>query len=108
MTVAGRELVFQQGFLDALHELEQRAGQQNPKAGRALVRRVVDFVSDIIGPFPLSFPGYPLPQAPTRPLRRAVLDRRYAIIYEVHETQLLLVLVYSTYQNPDLLVLPAV
>ena len=106
MLVAGRELVFQQGFLDALHGLEQRANQQNPRAGRALVRRVVDFVSDIIGPFPFSFPSYLLPQIPDRPLRRAILDRRYAIIYEVHETQLLLVLVYSTYQNPDLLELP--
>ena len=107
MIVAGRELIFQQGFLDALHELEQRVGQQNPRAGRALVRRVVDFASDVIGPFPLSFPGYQLPQAPHRALRRAVLDRRYAIIYEVQATRLLLVLVYSTYQNPDLLELPA-
>lgn len=103
MIVAGRKLVFQQGFLDALHILEQWANQSNPRGGRVLVKRVVDFVSDIVAPFPLSFPAFSLSVAPPRPLRRAVLDRRYAVIYEVRETELLLVHVYSTYQNPDLL-----
>ena len=107
MIVAGRELVFQQGFLDALHGLESWTNQSNTRSGRALVKRVVDFVSDIVAPFPFSFPAFRLPTAPTRALRRAVLDRRYAVIYEVHETELLLVLVYSTHQNADLLELPA-
>ena len=107
MIVAGRELVFQQGFLDALHGLESWTNQSNTRSGRALVKRVADFVSDIVAPFPFSFPAFRLPTAPARTLRRAVLDRRYAVICEVHETELLLVLVYSTHQNADLLELPA-
>ena len=102
MIVAGRELIFQQRFLDSLLALEQWAGQQNPRAGRALVKRIVDFASDVIAPFPLAFPQYWLPTAPTRSLRRAVFDRRYSIIYEVYETELLLVYVYSTRQSPNL------
>ena len=102
MIVAGRELIFQQGFLDALLRLEQWAGQQDPRKGRVLVKRIVDFASDVIAPFPLAFPRYQSLTGSTRPLHRAVLDRRYLIIYEVQETQLLLVYVYSTSQSPNL------
>ena len=106
MIVGGRELVLQQGFLQALLELERWTGQQSPRRGRALVKRIVDFAYDVIAPFPFSFPAYAFPTAPARPLRRAVLDRQYAVIYEVHDTELVFVYAYSTYQNLTSLELP--
>ena len=106
MIVGGRELVLQQGFLQALLELERWAGQQNPRRGRALVKRIVDFAYDVIAPFPLSFPAYIFPTAPARALRRAVLDRQYAVIYEVYDAEIVFVYAYSTYQNLASLELP--
>lgn len=106
MTIAGRELVFQQGFLDALLELEKWAGQQDTRKGRTVVKRVVDFACDIIAPLLLSFPLYVFPAAPACALRRAIIDRWYAVIYEVCETELRLVYVYSTYQNLEWLAVP--
>ncbi|AMJ64137.1 hypothetical protein [Hymenobacter sp. PAMC 26628] len=96
----------QQGFIQALLELEQWSGPQNVRKGRALVKRLVDFAYDIIAPFPLAFPAYALPTAPDRPLRRAVLDRRYAVPYEVRNTELVFVYAYSPYQQPESLELP--
>lgn len=106
MMVGGRELIMQQGFLQSLLELEQWAGQQRPRSGRALVQRLIDFACDVIAPFPLAFPAYSFPTAPARALRRAILDRRYAIVYEVHDAELVFVYAYSTYQNPEILELP--
>ena len=106
MIVGGRELILRQGFVQALLELESWAGQQNPRRGRALVKRIVDFAYDVIAPFPFSFPAYTFPTAPARMLRRAVLDRQYAVVYEVHDTELVFVYAYSTYQNLELLELP--
>jgi len=98
--VNGRELILRQGFLQALLELERWVGQQSASKGRALVKRIMDFACDIVAPFPLAFPVYYLPAAPARKLRRAVLDRQYALIYEVHEEEIVFVYVYSTYRNP--------
>ena len=67
----------------------------------------MDFACDVIAPFPLAYPNYSLPTAPERALRRAVLDRRYAILYEVQDLALIFVYAYSTYKNPDALELPA-
>ena len=106
MIVGGRQLILQQGFLQALLALEQWAGQHNPRRGRALVQRLVDFSYDVIAPFPFSFPAYTFPTAPARVLRRAVLDRQYAIVYEVHDTELVFVYAYSTHQNLASLELP--
>lgn len=71
----------QQGFLQSLLEMEQWAGQQRSRSGRALVQRIVDFACDVVAPFPFAFPAYFFPTAPARTLRRAVLDRRYAVVY---------------------------
>lgn len=106
MIVAGRELIMQQCCIQALLELEQWSGPQNPRKGRALVKRLIDFACDIIAPFPLAFPAYSLPTAPDRPLRRAVLDRRYAVLYEARDTELIFVYAYSTYQQLNSLELP--
>ena len=106
MIIGGRQLILQQGFLQALLELEQWAGQQNLRRGRALVKRIVDFAYDVIAPFPFSFPAYTFPTAPARALRRAVLDRQYAVIYEVYDAELVFVYAYSTYQNLASLELP--
>ena len=106
MMIGGRELILHQGFIQALLELEKWAGRHDASKGRALVKRIVDFACDTIAPLPLSFPAYPFSTAPTRALRRAVLNRQYAVVYEVHETELLFVYVYSTLQNADALTLP--
>ncbi|SET91177.1 hypothetical protein [Hymenobacter actinosclerus] len=106
MTVGGRELVLLQGFLDSLLELEQWAGQRGAREGRELVKRLTDFAFDTIAPFPLAFPVYPFRLAPDRVLRRAVLSRQYAVVYEVHATELVFVYAYSTLRNPDQLSLP--
>ena len=106
MIVAGRELILQQGFLQALLNLEKWAGQHNARKGRELVKRVVDFACDTVAPFPFSFPGFSFPTAPDRALRRAVMGRQYALIYEVQETKLVFIYVYSTYQNLNSLELP--
>lgn len=46
---------------------------------------------------------YTLPTAPARPLRRAVLARQYAVLYEVQEAELVFVYAYSTYRNLNFL-----
>lgn len=106
MIVGGRELVIQQGFIQALLELEQWAGQKDARRGRALVKRLVDFASDTVAPLPFAFPAYQLPTAPNRALRRAILDRQYAVVYEVSDTEVIFVYAYSTYRNPAFIELP--
>ena len=106
MRVGGRELVLYQGFIDSVLELERWAGREEARKGRMLVRRLMDFAFDTIAPLPLSFPVYSFPLAPTRSLRRAVLDRQYAIVYEVRETEVVFVYAYSTLRNPNTLNLP--
>ncbi len=66
----------------------------------------MDFAFNTIAPLPLSFPVYPFPLAPTRSLRRAVLRRQYAIVYEVREAELVFVYAYSTLRDPNSLNLP--
>lgn len=106
MIVSGRELVLQQGFIQALLELEQWAGQKDARRGRALVKRLVDFASDTVAPFPFAFPAYQLPAAPSRALRRAIMARQYAVVYEVSDSEIVFVYAYSTYRNPDFIELP--
>lgn len=71
-----------------------------------MVKRITDFACDTIVPFPHSFPTYAFPTAPHRALRRAVLDRRYAVVYEVRDAELVFVYVYSTFRRLETLALP--
>ena len=49
---------------------------------------------------PWAFPAYVLASHPQLPLRRAVFQRRYNVLYVVSETEVRFLTLFSTAQNP--------
>lgn len=86
-------------FMDRLFELEQYVGRENPVRGRQFVSELFEFIYRAVGPFPLAFPAYVLANHPALPLRRAVFQRRYNLVYEVTASEVKFLTVFGTAQN---------
>jgi len=76
-------LAFRQGFPGELAKAEQYVGRFDRRKGHAFSDAVLEFVYGILAPHPLAFPASSHPLLPGRPLRRAVFQRRYVLLYEL-------------------------
>ena len=100
MSNTPRTVVVTDAFLDRASAIEQFLGRDKSRRGRVFVAALLDFVYDIVGPLPLAFPAYVLASHPQLPLRRAVFQRRYNVLYAVSETEVRFLTLFSAAQNP--------
>ena len=100
MSTPVRQVVLTDAFLDRVSAVEQFLGRDQSRRGRVFVAALLDFVYDTVGPLPLSFPAYTLPSHPHIPLRRAVFQRRYNVLYAVSDAEVRFLTLFSTAQNP--------
>ena len=100
MSNTPRTVVVTDAFLDRASAIEQFLGRDKSRRGRVFVAALLDFVYDTVGPLPLAFPAYVLASHPQLPLRRAVFQRRYNVLYAVSATEVRFLTLFSTAQNP--------
>ena len=87
---------FRQKFLNELLAVEQYVGQNDARRGRIFTQAVFDFACDIVGAMPEAFPAYTHPLLPQVPLRRALFQREYALLYRVLNQRVIFVFFYHT------------
>ncbi len=94
MIVAGREVVWNEMFLENVAGIQQYISQYNPVRGRTFATEILDFTLEIIAPNPLIFIHFDHPAYTHILLRRAVFSRNYIILYEVFDDRIVFLLVY--------------
>ena len=99
MSAPHRALVVQPRFMDRLFDIQQYEGRNDASRGRNFVAALFDFIYDIIGPHPLAFPAFILPRHPGLVLRRAVFRRKHILLYEVTDSETIMLTVFSANQN---------
>lgn len=101
MSEPTKPVVVMPRFMDRLFEIEQYLGRDKPSRGRAFVSDLFDFLHEVIGPMPLAFPAYVLPRHPELPLRRAVFRKEYIVLYEVKDTEAVMLTIFTARSNPQ-------
>jgi len=79
--------------------IERYLGRQDPARGREFSAELLDFLYDTVAIFPLAFPAYQLPRYPDLPLRRAVFQRYYIVLYEVTDEEIKFVALFASSQD---------
>ena len=100
MSEGRRQIIVQPRFMDRLFAIQEYIGREDPARGRACVAALFDFIYDIIDSQPLAFPAYALRQQPALQLRRAVFRRRHIVLYEVTETEIIMLTIFPASSNP--------
>jgi len=86
-------------FYQGLLEIEEYANAHGGR-GRQLVNSLMNFAYQIIGSSPRAYTTLLVPEQSTREFRRAVFRKNYVLLYQLTDTELTFLLVYSTKRRP--------
>lgn len=101
MNVDGRVVNLTELFYNKAADLQAYLAEHDPAFARRFTTELFDFISDVVAPNPYAFVEYPQRPTPEKAYRRAVFKRTYIVVYKVTDTDLDILTVYHTSQNPD-------
>ena len=103
MTEPARQIEFSEGFLHAVHLVDEYYQKLNPTRGQRFVRKLFGLLYNVVIPFPRAQPRFP-PLAdhfPGREFRKAVFQRQYLAVYELTPDKIRFVLFRHSSLDPD-------
>lgn len=101
MIIDGRSVNLTELFYRKAADIQAYLSENDPAFARRFTTGIFDFISDVIAPNPYVFAEYLPRQTPEKMFRRAVYKRTYIIIYKVTDTDLDVMTIFHTSQNPD-------
>lgn len=101
MNVNGRSINLTDLFYSKAADLQAYFAENDPLFARRFTTELFDFISDVIALNPYAFIEYSPRPTPEKMYLRAVFKRTYIVVYKVTDTELDILTVYHTSQNPD-------